>query len=113
MPYDQLVLVVALSAGALFRLIPYVERPSLSLDESRLALNVGARSFAGLLQPLAYDQSAPPGFLWAEKLAMLLAGANEYALRAVPLIASLLVPALGYVLAVRTTNRRVAIAATA
>ncbi len=110
---DRLVLVAALTAGALFRLLPYLERPSLSLDEARLALNIGARSFAGLLLPLAYDQAAPPVFLWAEKTAMLIGGPNEYSLRALPLVAGLLVPALTYVLAVRTAGKRIARLATA
>jgi len=105
---QRLILAAAFTAGTLFRVIPYVRRPSLWLDEARLALNLGSRSFAGLLRPLDYDQAAPPLFLWAEKLAMLAGGANEYALRALPLLAGLLVPVLTYLLARRLAGIRVA-----
>jgi hypothetical protein len=105
LPRDKVILLVAMTAGSLVRLIPYLERPSLWLDEARLALNIGARSFAGLLQPLAYDQAAPPLFLWAEKAAVLLGGVNEYALRALPLAAGLLVPVITYALAGRLLRR--------
>src|SRR5512135_269137 len=84
---DRLFVAGALTAGVLFRVIPYAERPSLSLDEARVALNIAGRSFMGLLRPLDYDQAAPPLFLWAEKIAVLLGGPNEYALRALPLLA--------------------------
>ncbi len=104
-PGYQLILIAAFTAGALFRLVPYFLRPSLWLDEARLALNIGGKSFASLLGPLAYDQSAPPLFLWIEKLAMIVGGPNEYALRALPLLAGLITPVLTYFLAVRITGK--------
>jgi len=110
---DRLLLVAAYTAGILYRIVPYARRPSLWLDEACLALGIAGRSFAGLLRPLDYDQAAPPLFLWAEKLAMLVGGANEYALRALPLIAGLLVPTLTYALAVRIVQWREAMLAAA
>jgi Dolichyl-phosphate-mannose-protein mannosyltransferase len=104
-PGYQLVLISAFTAGALFRLVPYFLSPSLWLDEARLALNIGAKSFAGLLGPLAYDQSAPPLFLWIEKLAMIVGGPNEYALRALPLVAGLITPVLTYFLVARFAGK--------
>src|SRR5882724_178028 len=112
-PRDRLVLLAALTAGTLFRVIPYSQRPSLWLDEARLALNLGSRSFTSLLHPLAYDQAAPPLFLWGEKLAMMVGGANEFALRALPLVAGLLIPIVTYLLALRIAGNGVAFLAAA
>ncbi|OKH35447.1 hypothetical protein NIES2119_20340 [[Phormidium ambiguum] IAM M-71] len=58
-------------------------------DEAYIALNIVNRSYLELLQPLDYDQAAPPGFLWIEKLAVQLFGNNEYSLRLFPLIAGI------------------------
>jgi hypothetical protein len=108
-PRERLVLVAALTTGALFRVVAFLGRPSLGLDEARLALNIGAGSFRRLLHPLAYDQAAPPLFLWAEKLAMMIGGPNEYGLRALPFIAGLLIPIVTYLLALRIAGRGVAV----
>jgi hypothetical protein len=107
----RLVLLAALTAGTLFRAVAYLERSSLWLDEARLALNLGARSFTGLLHPLAYDQAAPPLFLWAEKVAMMIGGPNEYALRALPFVAGLLIPIITYLLASRIAGNGIAVLA--
>ncbi len=104
-PGYQLILIATFTAGALFRLVPYFLRPSLWLDEARLALNIGAKSFEGLLGPLVYDQSAPLLFLWIEKLAMIVGGPNEYAFRALPLLAGLITPVLTYFLAARVAGK--------
>ena len=85
-------LIFIIAAGAAFRLYPYCAGPSLIVDDAMLALNIATRSFTGLLHPLAFEQTAPPGFLWAEKLLTLLAGVNEYALRALPLAAAIALP---------------------
>jgi len=80
-----------LAIGAALRLGLYFSRPSLSIDETMTSLEIGARSFAGLLHVLDYAQTAPPLFLWAVKLCTVIGGMNEYALRAMPLILGLLV----------------------
>jgi len=76
--------------GLLARLAQYRANRSLWLDEAYLALNILQRDFKGLLQPLADNQIAPPGFLWAVKTATQLFGTGEPALRLVPLLGGLL-----------------------
>ena len=76
-----------LAVGVALRLRQYLDQRSLWLDETWVALNIQGRSFAGLARPLDFDQSAPVAFLWTERLALLIGGVNELALRAFPLIA--------------------------
>src|SRR5215207_2180654 len=85
-----LVSVALLVVGIALRLHLYLDQRSLWLDEIWVALNIVKRSFLGLLRPLDYAQSAPVGFLWVERLAVVLGGVNELALRAVPFIAGCL-----------------------
>ena len=80
---------------------------SLWLDEAMLALNICGRSFAGLLAPLDYDQGAPIGFLMLERLAVVVFGPTELALRLVPFFASIAALALAFqVLPGKHRNRR-------
>ena len=84
-----------LAVGVALRLRHYVDRRSLWLDEIWVALNIVGRSFLGLARPLDYAQSAPVGFLWVERLAVVIGGVNELALRAFPfLVGCLLIVAL-------------------
>ena len=76
--------------GVLVRLVQYLNNRSLWGDEVNLALNIIDRSYGELTQVLDHNQAAPLGFLWLEKLATQVAGNNEYALRFVPFIASLI-----------------------
>ncbi|HTL06228.1 MAG TPA: glycosyltransferase family 39 protein [Gemmatimonadales bacterium] len=78
--------------GALLRLNEYLANRPLWIDELMLALNIGRHSFSGLLQRLDYEQAAPLLFLWSVKAASLLGGMTEYALRAIPLLAGVLLP---------------------
>jgi hypothetical protein len=89
-------------AGAALRLWQYAARASLTVDEAALARNIVDRSLRTLLlEPLAFDQTAPPGFLVVEKAAVTLFGNNEYALRLFPLACSI----LSLVLLWRLANR--------
>ena len=83
-----------LLAGIGFRLIQFFTARSLWLDESMLGLNIASRSLGELLRPLDYNQVAPPLFLWLGRLSIRLAGTNEMALRAWPMLAGLVVPPL-------------------
>ena len=82
-----LILSVALLAvGVALRFYFYADRRSLWLDEVWLALNIVNRSLLGLTRPLDFGQSAPVGFLWVERAAVVVGGVNELALRAFPLL---------------------------
>ena len=67
------------------RLGRYVSDRSLWLDESLLALNLTTRSYRGLLETLDFNQGAPIGFLWAERLVLGALGDSELSLRLFPL----------------------------
>jgi 4-amino-4-deoxy-L-arabinose transferase-like glycosyltransferase len=63
-----------------------------------LALNIASRSFGELLQPLDYNQVAPPLFLWIGRLAVVMGGTTELALRAWPALSGIaLLPLLALV----------------
>ena len=63
-----------LVAGCTLRVWQYARKPSLSIDEARLALNLGARGLWGLTRPLDHNQVAPILFLWGEWIAAHAAG---------------------------------------
>jgi hypothetical protein len=75
--------------GAAWRITAYAQNRSLWYDEAALALNIAGRGFVELVEPLDYLQTAPPLFLWIERSIVLLFGASEWALRALPLAAGL------------------------
>jgi len=76
-------------AGAIARIAAYAQHRSLWYDEAAVALNIVRRGFFALLQPLDNQQTAPPLFLWAERVVVLVFGANEWSLRALPLLAGI------------------------
>jgi 4-amino-4-deoxy-L-arabinose transferase-like glycosyltransferase len=86
------VVAAVLLLGGALRLTELLSGRPLWIDELMLALNVATRDFGGLLAPLDYDQHAPILFLWAVKGATLAGGQGELTLRAVPLLAGLLLP---------------------
>jgi hypothetical protein len=73
--------------GVVVRVRQYAANRSLWLDESFLALNVIGRNMHRLLSdPLDFNQTAPAGFLFVEKLATEVFDKSEYSLRAFPLV---------------------------
>lgn len=85
-------------AGFVLRLRQYLVNRSLWLDEAMLANNIVSRSFGGLTYWLDYDQQAPLGFLWLQKISILLFGNNEYALRLIPFLAGCVALVLMFVI---------------
>ena len=68
----------------------YLANLSLHTDEAAIALNLRDRSLGGLLSaPLDYAQMAPPAWLALEWVVLRTVGGTEYALRLIPLLASL------------------------
>ena len=72
--------------GIVLRLRQYLFDRSLWIDEAMISLNLIQRSFSELFQKLDYNQGAPIGFLYVEKLLISLFGNSEYVLRLFPLI---------------------------
>jgi hypothetical protein len=85
--------------GFILRLRQYLADRSFWGDEASLAVNIVSRSFVGLTQPLGYHQAAPVGFLFIEKLFIVLLGNKDYILRLFPLISGILAIYLIYRLA--------------
>jgi ribonuclease BN (tRNA processing enzyme) len=73
--------------GAAVRLRLFAAGRAYWSDEAALALNLVNRSLLELLRPLDYHQTAPPLFLWLERVVLLVAGPAEHAMRAIPFIA--------------------------
>jgi len=75
--------------GLAARLVRYVLCFPLWEDECFLVYNLIDRSYLDLLKPLDYHQVCPVLFLWVEATAVRLFGFNEYALRLIPVLASI------------------------
>ena len=77
-----------LAVGIGLRSVRFLEGRPLWIDEALIALNVVPNGPAEFLQPLAYSQISPLGFLLGEWLVTRVAGAGEQALRFLPFVAS-------------------------
>ena len=86
----------AVALGIAIRAVDFLNCRSLGLDEARLAVNIASRSFLRLLTPLDMDQSAPPLFLWGERLVLLPLGHSDCALRLLPVTAGTAAAVLMY-----------------
>ncbi len=91
--------VLIIAVGAWLRLVRFAERPALWIDELMFGLNIGTRSAGELLGQLDFGQTAPPLFLLATRGLVATFGMSEWALRAIPLAASLATLPLFLVLA--------------
>ncbi len=73
--------------GVALRVWAYAANPPLWLDEILVSRNIVGLPFADLLtKPLLLDQVAPRGFLLAERIATLVFGGSELALRLFPFL---------------------------
>lgn len=102
---------MCVALGVVLRVREWAAGRSLWADEASLALNVLDRPIVGFLEPLAYDQAAPFGFLVLEKLATSVFGTGEAALRLVPLLAGIAALLLFWMLARRLLPRGEAVVA--
>lgn len=78
----QLIIII----GIFLTIYQFIFNRSLWLDEASLALNIIRRNFHELTMPLEYRQIAPIGFLFIEKIAVLIFGKTDLVLRIFPLI---------------------------
>jgi len=85
-----LLITFVVSVGFILRSLQAFEDRALWLDEAMLALNVRRLSLTELCGPLYYDQAAPVGFLWLQKLASFAVSDGEIAARIVPWVAGCL-----------------------
>ena len=76
--------------GIFLRLRQYLLNRSFGADEASLALNLVARNFHELTQLLDYHQAAPIGFLFIEKLSILIFGNHELTMRLFPVLAGII-----------------------
>lgn len=95
------------------RIAYYLVNPTLSTDEAQLALNITGRSYSDLAEPLDFNQAAPVGFLFVEKLVGDLVGSSEYALRLFPLLSALAAVLLFFPVASKFIGHRAALLALA
>jgi hypothetical protein len=106
--------IAALAAfGLLLRLYEYAILRSIRGDEAKLFFNIDSRTWLELLEPLDFDQGAPIGFLWIEKLVWTLFGGHELAMRLWPLMAGSAALLLFAVWAYRTLEPGASLAAVA
>ena len=75
--------------AVVLRVAQYLANRSLWLNEADVALNVLNRGFASLVSELDFNQGAPLGFLWIEKVVTIVIGSSEFAFRLFPLICGL------------------------
>ncbi|HZS60219.1 MAG TPA: hypothetical protein VFA43_13170 [Gemmatimonadaceae bacterium] len=86
----QTVLTALVVVGLVLRVWQYAANPSFWYDEISIARNITQRSLGELISgPLLYSQVAPVGFVGALKVATLVFGTNDLALRFVPFICGL------------------------
>lgn len=84
------ILFLIVLAGCGLRIAWYLKNPALWLDEAAVVMQIVARSFGELTEPLAEHHSAPIGFLLVVKSFISTMGTHELGLRAWPLVASIL-----------------------
>jgi hypothetical protein len=104
--------ITGLLIGAAWRILQYVQSPSLHVDEAALGLQMLDNDFSTLFGRLGYGQVAPIGFRLAVKTCAVVFGTSEWSLRLFPLLCGLAaLPAFHFV-AGRMLERPAAAAAT-
>jgi hypothetical protein len=85
----RMAVALLIGLGIVLRLAMFFHNRNLIIDEANIVRNLAERGFGALVLPLKYEQFAPPVFLWIEKLASLLFGYGEKAMRLYPLLCGL------------------------
>jgi hypothetical protein len=98
--------------GVVLRTRQYAADRSFYSDESYITLNLGARSFRRLLEPLSWDQNGPVLFLWVERALAVVLGVRELALRVYPFLGGAVLIAVFSLVAARLLPTRTALLAT-
>jgi hypothetical protein len=94
------------------RVVVFLQRRPLWIDEAMIALNVGRLTPGRLLAPLEWDQVAPIGWIVLERTLVLAFGMHEWALRLPALVAGILTPWLVWLVARRWVGNPAALVAT-
>jgi hypothetical protein len=109
--FALLIFVIALGVG--LRVAHFFTTGSFFYDEACIALNLVTRHPGQLLEPLAYNQAAAPGFLFLEKCLIHFFGTSELVFRLPALLGSIAVLILLAIFCEKLFNRSLAIFAVA
>ncbi|MFI5845253.1 hypothetical protein ACIA8K_36675 [Catenuloplanes sp. NPDC051500] len=82
----RIVALLVVILGSAARVVRWFSDRPLWLDEQMIAINLRDRGFAGLAADLSHDQSAPIGWLWAQRAVLLTLGDGGRMLRLIPLL---------------------------
>ena len=107
--FYQIISYILILSGISIRIYHYLVNRSLWLDEALLSNSIISSDFAGLLEPLDNRQIAPIGFLFAQKISVIIFGENEFALRLFPLLCGILSLPFFYLLLKRLTDEKMVI----
>jgi hypothetical protein len=86
----------------------YLVDPTLSSDEAQLALNLMSHSYGGLFGTLDFNQAAPLGFLYVQKVVIGVFGSSDHALRLFPLVGAIAAALLFHPVMSRFVGKRAA-----
>lgn len=93
--------------GLALGIYQYFFNRSVWLDEASLARNLIYHDFLELLKPLDFHQVAPIGFLYLEKLFVVIFGQGELAMRLFPLLSYIMATLLLYLVGTKLTGQKV------
>ena len=103
----SIILYLLISVGVFLVIYQFLFNRSLWIDEAQIALNIINKDFLELLKPLDHYQAAPIGFLFIERVSVLVFGKNEIALRLFPFISFLFSIPFLYLFTKKLTNNNI------
>src|SRR4051812_23744679 len=99
------ILGLVVAAGALARIVQYAQRRPLFIDDVLLMLNLVTRGYRDLLRPLDIEQSAPPLFLWIQRLIGDVLGVSDVTFTLLSFVIGLAVLPMAWLVARRIVDR--------